>query len=393
MLSGRAGAPVVVRRAWPRRVLTRYSVPRLVRRSRRPLPRASRCRRRSRSVRPFRRLPGRCRLLLAAPTRAIHPGASNNGCAWSSSRSTSRPRSAPLSRECSPSPSTSPRAGHDVTVICEFPNHPHGGDPPEYRGKFVDEDTFEPVPRAPGPGRGAAREDTDEPHDLLSLVHGDGDVRRTASGSRRRRLATSPPLFTGVAGAAIARLNRAPFVLDVRDLWPAAAVSLDQISSGLPLRIAEQLEHGSYREAAVVVAVQGLLRAHRPHPVPGSRDRVCSERRPWSSSSTATSPDAARRAGRPLPRHVCGHARNRASAADRAGGGRAAAGRSRHFAFVGDGPVKDTLVRRARARGLDNVVFHPQVPLEQVPAVLAGSDALIVPLSAHPTFADSCRRR
>ena len=41
------------------------------------------------------------------------------------------------------------------------------------------------------------------------------------------------------------------------------------------------------------------------------------------------------------------------------------------FAFVGDGPVKDTLVRRARVRGLDNVVFHPQVPLEQVPAVLA----------------------
>ena len=45
-------------------------------------------------------------------------------------------------------------------------------------------------------------------------------------------VATTPPLFTGVAGLALARLNRAPFVLDVRDLWPAAAVSLMQIDTG-----------------------------------------------------------------------------------------------------------------------------------------------------------------
>ncbi len=49
-------------------------------------------------------------------------------------------------------------------------------------------------------------------------------------------VATTPPLFTGVAGLALARLNRAPFVLDVRDLWPAAAVSLMQISDGRTLR-------------------------------------------------------------------------------------------------------------------------------------------------------------
>ena len=45
-------------------------------------------------------------------------------------------------------------------------------------------------------------------------------------------LATSPPLFTGLAGLALARLKRAPFVLDVRDLWPAAAEALNQISGG-----------------------------------------------------------------------------------------------------------------------------------------------------------------
>ena len=32
--------------------------------------------------------------------------------------------------------------------------------------------------------------------------------------------------------------------------------------------------------------------------------------------------------------------------------------------------------------------FHPQVPLEEVPPLLAASDVLLVPLSGHPTFAD-----
>ena len=69
-------------------------------------------------------------------------------------------------------------------------------------------------------------------------------------------VATSPPLFTALAGRALARLKRAPFVLDVRDLWPAAAEALNQISARVdaPQR-ARRLERWLYREAAAVVAV------------------------------------------------------------------------------------------------------------------------------------------
>jgi glycosyltransferase involved in cell wall biosynthesis len=43
---------------------------------------------------------------------------------------------------------------------------------------------------------------------------------------------------------------------------------------------------------------------------------------------------------------------------------------------------------RAEAMRLDlhNVHFHPQVPMEEIPPLLAASDALLVPLSGHPTF-------
>jgi glycosyltransferase involved in cell wall biosynthesis len=34
--------------------------------------------------------------------------------------------------------------GHQVTVICEFPNHPHGVIPPEYRGRLYEDDRSNP---------------------------------------------------------------------------------------------------------------------------------------------------------------------------------------------------------------------------------------------------------
>jgi len=54
------------------------------------------------------------------------------------------------------------------------------------------------------------------------------------------------------------------------------------------------------------------------------------------------------------------------------------------FSFVGEGPAKHIVEEQARE--LDNVHFHPQIPLESITPVLVGSDALLVTLSAHPTF-------
>src|SRR4029079_5020866 len=49
------------------------------------------------------------------------------------------------------------------------------------------------------------------------------------------------------------------------------------------------------------------------------------------------------------------------------------------FAFVGEGPMKSPLVEQAQRLGLDNVHFHPRVPMVESPVLLASSDALLVP--------------
>jgi glycosyltransferase involved in cell wall biosynthesis len=280
--------------------------------------------------------------------------------------------------------------GHEVTVICEFPNHPQGVIPPEYRGRLYEDDRSNPY-RVLRVWVKASEQKTQRTRINFYLSY---MALATAMGPIAGRadvvLATTPPLFTGVAGLALARLNRAPFVLDVRDLWPAAAVSLQQISDGTSLKLAELLERRLYREAAAVVAVT----------------------RPFCHHV-----DAIRRAGPPTTLIPNGTLEVFLDAVE--DGGREALGVSdrdflvtfagthgiaqgldtvldaaqllegeARFAFVGDGPMKEPLVRLAAERGLRNVTFHEQVPLSEMPPLLAASDALLVPLSAHPTFRD-----
>ena len=213
--------------------------------------------------------------------------------------------------------------GHDVTVICEFPNHPHGVIPPEYDGHLYEDDRSNPY-RVLRVWVKASEEKTQRTRMQFYLSYmAMATAMAPIAGRADVVLATTPPLFTGVAGLALARLNRAPFVLDVRDLWPAAAVSLDQIPSQAAIRRAEGLERLLYREAAAVTAVTQPFcehidrdprpRASRPSLLPnGTLELFFDDAGPGDARERLGAPR------RPVPRHVRRHARDRAGAADRA---------------------------------------------------------------------------
>ena len=202
--------------------------------------------------------------------------------------------------------------------------------------------------------------------------------------------ATSPPLFTGVAGALVAKLKSAPFVLDVRDLWPAAALSLGQITSPTAGRAGRALEKWLYNQAAVATAVT--------RPFCTYIDRIRQEGRPTELIPNGTlemffdaeTNGARERLGGDDAGFVAtfagthGIAQGLDSILDAAALADPSDGIT--FAFVGDGPLRESLVEAAGRRGLTNVVFSPQVALEEMPPLLTASDALLVPLSSHPTF-------
>jgi glycosyltransferase involved in cell wall biosynthesis len=276
-------------------------------------------------------------------------------------------------------------AGHQVTVISEFPNHPVGVFPPGYEGRIVEDDRSNDyrilrvwVKTSPH------KTQVTRMAFYLSFM-GLAAAVAPRAGRADVVVATSPPLFTGVTGLAIARLNAAPFVLDVRDLWPAAAVSLDQISTGWTLRGAEALERWLYSQASAITAVTAPFCDHI--------DRIRAK-----PPATALIPNGTlglffdesappERNGRPYRVTFAG-THGIAQALDSVLDAAEQVGELAEFAFVGDGPVKPLMVAEAEERGLANVSFHPQVPLDEVQPYLHESDALLVPLAAHPTFAD-----
>src|SRR6185437_9167207 len=132
--------------------------------------------------------------------------------------------------------------GHDVTVICEFPNHPQGVMPPEYRGRIFEDERTNGY-RIIRVWVNANEEKTQRTRVAFYLSYMTlATLVAPLAGRPDVVLATTPPLFTGAAGAAIAGSFGAPLVLDVRDLWPAAAVSLEQISGERTRHLAESLE-------------------------------------------------------------------------------------------------------------------------------------------------------
>jgi colanic acid biosynthesis glycosyl transferase WcaI len=142
--------------------------------------------------------------------------------------------------------------GHEVEVISEVPSHPAGVVAPGYGGRLVDRrevDGFEVSyvwVRTTPSKRARAR--------LVNYASYAASAA-TAGLFRKRAdviLASSPPLSVGSVGSVLAHRHRAPWVLDVRDLWPDAAVALGEVSEGRLLRASQRLERRLYRRAAAI---------------------------------------------------------------------------------------------------------------------------------------------
>jgi glycosyltransferase involved in cell wall biosynthesis len=279
--------------------------------------------------------------------------------------------------------------GHEVTVITEFPNHPIGVIPERFHGRVFVDDHSNPY-RILRVWVAASREKTQTTRMAFYLSYMTlASATAPLLGSVDVVLATTPPLFTGIAGLAIARLKRAKFILDVRDLWPAAAVSLNQISAGATLHAAETIERMLYRSADQVVAVTRPFCRHvdgvrgfgsTVHIPNGTLERFFADdgSKPRESLGIADDAFLVMFAGtlgiaQALPSVLAAAEQTDANAM---------------FSFVGDGPMKDSLVKTARERNLSNVRFYDQVEPSEIGGVLAASDALLVSLSAHPTFRD-----
>jgi glycosyltransferase involved in cell wall biosynthesis len=278
--------------------------------------------------------------------------------------------------------------GHRVTVETGFPNYPDGIIPPQYRRAVFrreDLDGIEVRRTAvyPAPNRGFARRIANHASLALTLVPGAAGVRGVDA-----VIGETPPLFTAASAVAVARLHRAPLLLNVADLWPESAVQLGALSDPRAIAAAERLERFCYAHSAVITV-----------PTAGMRTILVDQGQPADRVvhlPNAVDTDRFAHAGPPpagSPRRLVysgtvGMAQGVGTLIDAARELRET-GDDVEIQIAGDGAERPELEARAAAEGLERVRFLGRLPRQEIPALIASADMTVVSLRDVPLFEDA----
>ncbi|WP_334140963.1 glycosyltransferase family 4 protein [Rhabdothermincola sp.] len=290
-------------------------------------------------------------------------------------------------------------AGDEVCVLTGMPNHPTGVVPPRYRHRLrvIERRDGYRVVRSwlyATPNEGVLRKTIGH----LSFMASSVLLGWRVTGPADVVLVSSPTFFSIFAAWLLARIKRAAFVVEVRDLWPAIFVELGVLTNPTLIRLLERAELAAYRAAAAVVVVSEgfredlVRRGVSPSKVHVIRNGVdLGEFRPRDPADPTPGTMGIRSRWGAAPDDVVvlyagahGLSHGLTTLAEAAALVRDAPLR---FVCVGEGAAKRELRARVDELRLNSFLLAPGVPHEQVPDLLAAADICVVPLRDVPLFA------
>jgi colanic acid biosynthesis glycosyl transferase WcaI len=287
-------------------------------------------------------------------------------------------------------------AGHEVTVLTGFPNHPTGIVPPEYRAEFrrlILREQIEGVNVVrtwllPFPNRKAYERILNyssfcASSALTGLLLSRPDVV----------IATSPQLLVALSGWWLAWCKRVPFVFEVRDLWPESLAAVGMgTSNSLLYKILAKLAAFLYRHSDRVVVVTSAFEDYlvKHWRVPREKISVIEN----GVETDLFSPEG----GTSLQKELHTNGKFVVSYIGTMGMAHGletiiqsaaqlqVTNPEVHFLIVGEGAEKERMIAMAAASNLRNLRFIDQQPREKVPAYIRASDACLVPLKKSDLF-------
>ncbi len=283
--------------------------------------------------------------------------------------------------------------GHQVVIVTCAPNHPGGKAFPGFRNRLFER----------------SQQDGIEVIRLWTfLAANEGFVLRISNylsyllsvmiwGWRLPQadvvISTSPQFFCGLAGWLFKR-RRVPWILEIRDLWPASIVSVGAMRRGVVIRLLEKIEAAAYRAADVVVPVTDSFVSHIRKARPSAPVTVIknglnlkqfirvgeSEAEAFRTAHGLSAKFVAAYVGTHGMAHgldcVIDAAKRLQDRTDIA------------FLLVGDGSERLRLEAKCAAEGLTNVVMLGQQPKSLMPTIWSVTDAALVLLRKLDLFKD-----
>jgi colanic acid biosynthesis glycosyl transferase WcaI len=290
-------------------------------------------------------------------------------------------------------------AGHQVSILTGFPNHPTGVVPLEWRSRLhrlayrenVDGVDVYRTWLWPLPNRKAHERIRNYTSFCISA-----GLRGLSIPHPEVIIASSPQLLVGLSGWWLSFVKRVPYIFEVRDLWPESLVAVgagreDSLLHKTLGKIAGFLYERADRVVVVSPAFKDRLLQHWLVPeqkiavvengvetdlfTPGSSEGVRALRRELRAESKF------------LVSYIgtIGNAHGLETLL-------AAAATLRQtnpevqFLLIGEGAEKETIKAQAKARELTNVQFLDQQPREKIPAFISASDACLVLLKKTDVF-------
>jgi colanic acid biosynthesis glycosyl transferase WcaI len=289
------------------------------------------------------------------------------------------------------------RLGHETTVLTGFPNHPTGVVPENWRARFHQLRYTETVDGVsvvrtwlwPLPNRKAH----ERIRNYVSFC-----VSAALSGLGLPKpdvvIATSPQLLVALSGWWLAWWKRAPFIFEVRDLWPESLAAVGAGSEKTLLhRTLGAIAGFLYRHADRIVVVSPAFQDHliRYWKVPAQKISIVQN---GVETDLFRFDPAAIEVRKQLKFEdrflICyigtiGNAHGLETLIAAAEELRDALP-SAMFLLIGEGAEKDKIVELAAARGLSNIQFLGQQPREQIPTYVSAADLCLVMLKKSDLF-------
>ena len=203
--------------------------------------------------------------------------------------------------------------------------------------------------------------------------------------------ATTTPLTAGIPGIFSRWICRKPFVFEVRDLWPELPKAMGVITNPFVLAMMSALEWLAYRSANRLIGLSpGIVEGIAKRGIP--RDRIelipngCDfgifdlPVTPWRPNGVREQDFMAIFTG------THGIANGLDAVLDVANELKTRNRTDIKLVLVGDGKCKPSLLHRAQAEELDNVVFHPPVPKNELAGLMQSADIGLQVLANFPAF-------
>jgi len=202
--------------------------------------------------------------------------------------------------------------------------------------------------------------------------------------------ATSPQFFTTWAAWGLSKIKRKPWIFVLRDLWPESIKTVGAMKQGRVIDFLEKIELALYRDANKVVVVTDAFKTNLINRgIKESKVEVVTNGSNMDLFYSREKNEELLKELQLKNKFIVGYIGTHGMAHSLDFIVNAISKINDefiHFLFIGDGAMKQTIVKLASDLALKNITFLDSISKEEVPKYLSIVDVSLAPLKKSDTF-------